>query len=836
MLDWLRRRRKAGPEAGLEFRARYESFRRLLGRNSELLALLTDLDTDLNYQAPSEPRVRGRITAILDLALDLIQDLNELTDGAGDDLFPVHQNLDQMVRARLAEEHEEPGLRLTVGLEEAAAGDLDLCGGKAGHLAELRRALPEAVPGGFVATTLAYQRLAATAQVGERMRALVAERHGEAALTARAQELRSLVEATPVPAEVAAEIEARAAAFPGTRRWAVRSSGVGEDGRLSFAGQFDTLLGVPPEELVAAYRSVAASRFSDRALAYRLDGGLAEIATPMAVLFLPMVEARAAGVIYTTDPHDPEARTMWVSSAFGLGSEVVGGKARADLFIVARDPLGEVVERRVAEKTTRVELRPDGAGTILAPVPEAERLAPSLDDATLARLAALGLQAERHFGAPQDVEWAVAADGTPWLLQSRTLVLGARPFRRKRMTDLPVKLRARPLAPGRGVGNVFHAPGAAELEAAPEGAVLVVRQATPELARALHRIAALVAESGSPQSHAAALVRQAGVPAVYDAAGAFEQLAAGEAVGVDGTRGEVYPGIPWPELRGRHRDRAARPRAAGFFYDRLLRLTLVDPAASSFRPEGCTSIHDLVRLVHERALAAMFRLGDRYARGRKRAARRLASAIPLDLEILDLGGGLAPEATQSREVAPEQITSIPFAALWRGVADPRVAWAGRQHVSAAGFASVMATAMLDDAAAMRRLGDRNYVVVASDYLNLNARLAYHYTMLDAVVGDLPDNNYVAFRFRGGGAGSERRDLRARFLAGVLGHVGFGVDRRADLLNAWLRAAPRATCEDGLALLGRLMACARQLDMLMSDPESVTLYTERFLREEYEEFR
>jgi pyruvate,water dikinase len=207
----------------------------------------------------------------------------------------------------------------------------------------------------------------------------------------------------------------------------------------------------------------------------------------------------------------------------------------------------------------------------------------------------------------------------------------------------------------------------------------------------------------------------------------------------------------------------------------------------------------------------------------------------MNLRVLDLGGGVAPRASGSR-VAPEDVTSVPFQAFWRGAADPRVSWTGRRDMSATGFFSVVQNAMFDQASGgTRRLGDPNYLFVAPDYMNLNARLAYHYAMLDAAIGDLAANNYVAFRFVGGGAGRARRDLRARFLADVLTRLGFAVDAHGDLVNAWLRAVPAGVGEDALAHLGRLMACARQLDMLLADENSVRAYVRRFLDEDYGSF-
>jgi pyruvate,water dikinase len=121
-------------------------------------------------------------------------------------------------------------------------------------------------------------------------------------------------------------------------------------------------------------------------------------------------------------------------------------------------------------------------------------------------------------------------------------------------------------------------------------------------------------------------------------------------------------------------------------------------------------------------------------------------------------------------------------------------------------------------------------------MNMNLRLAYHYTMVDALVGESPENNFVNFRFRGGGARADRRELRAKFLAETLRRSRFAVDRRGDLVTAWFRRYPRARCEEALDVIGKLMACSRQLDMLIANTRIAHEYAERFLAGEYEAFR
>jgi pyruvate, water dikinase len=193
---------------------------------------------------------------------------------------------------------------------------------------------------------------------------------------------------------------------------------------------------------------------------------------------------------------------------------------------------------------------------------------------------------------------------------------------------------------------------------------------------------------------------------------------------------------------------------------------------------------------------------------------------------------LAVEDPSAPEVRPSEIVSWPFQALWRGLTHPGVTWQRDMPASLSDLASVMANSLTTSTGAMRALGDRSYLLVADEYINLNTRLAYHFTLVDACLSPNASHNYIAFRFAGGGATAYRRNLRACFIEACLSHYGFLVDRRNDLVNAWFKKAPADETADRLNIIGRLMACTSQLDMYMTSSAVMQRYVQQFLSGNY----
>jgi phosphohistidine swiveling domain-containing protein len=200
-----------------------------------------------------------------------------------------------------------------------------------------------------------------------------------------------------------ADLVRAAAADLGAGPFAVRSSAVGEDGsERSYAGMFESVLDVTPDGLVAAAERCLASAHAGRVADYQPSGN-----GRMAVIIQQMITAAAAGVALTADPINGDRQSSVVTAVRGTGDRLVSGATQGDEWIVtdagatARHRPEQAIDRRQAVQVAT----------------EARRIA-----------------AER--GQPQDIEWAIDADGALWLIQARP------------MTALPADVSWESPAPG----------------------------------------------------------------------------------------------------------------------------------------------------------------------------------------------------------------------------------------------------------------------------------------------------------------------------------------------------------------------------------------------------
>ena len=817
-------------------RSKYDCFRELLAFNTECLERMAELQRDLRYVPPRTSALGDFQAPIFQLVRHVVQKLETLS-GVRQDVLTAALDAQQTEIERYTAALEQPrAARISAWLSEIHVESEAEAGSKAAYLGEIRNRVGLPVPDGFVITTEAYWQFCGM-PLWKRIRDTTDGLNPDDLATVRnaAALLAAAVAALPLPRSVEEAITRRShALLKNGGTLAIRSSAAGEGRTRSFAGQFLSLLNVREGDAVSGYRRVVAGRFSDRALSYRLSGCQVEAGSPLAVLFLSAIPARASGVLYTRDPGDLKSNTLWVTSARGLGGDIVSGQRPADLFLISRSLPHSVLNRSTVRQEDQIVAN-EGGGIARVPLPRSANDEPGIEERHLRTLAQWGVEIEDHFGAPQDVEWVLGHDDRMWIVQSRPLVRAGQtqaPSHSKSDRDPPVAA-GRSVYPGRTSGSAYLVSSGRSLEDAPQGSIVFVPQPSPEIVRIFPRIAGLVAEGGSLASHAATLLREFRIPAVFETPGVFDLLSNGASVSLDAARGSVYSGVLWPASgAGCHTPQDLHERAIDPVSRRLLALHLIDPGAHNFLPSGCVSAHDVLRYCHEKAIAAMFEINDARLEQHARHSKRLRTTLPLNVRVFDLGGGIAAGDAASQNVDASQIASRPFQAFWKGISHPAVSWGREMPARVGDLASVLATVLEPRSVDVRALGERSYLLVAAEHMNLNSRLAYHYSLVDAAVTGTPASNYISFRFEGGGASPERRSLRARFIATCLGRHGFEVDRQRDLVNAWFLNATAEDTSSRLDILGRLLACSSQLDMYLRSEETMNWYVQQFLAGNY----
>lgn len=384
-------------------------------------------------------------------------------------------------------------------------------GGKGANLDRLGRAAFD-VPDGFVVTADAYRRFVDAAGIADDLEAATAvDADDREAVERAAKRARELVLGADLPAAVQTAVTSAYVDLGG--RVAVRSSATAEDlPEASFAGQQDTFLNVTGRSAVVdRVRECWASLFTPRAIAYRAEQGFAEEEVAIAVVVQRQVDAEKSGVLFTADP-STGASEATVEAALGLGEAVVSGEVSPDSYVLDRDS-GDLLEATI--QTQRRMCVPTADGTTFEPVPKEKRDARVLDNGALNDLLTLAAQVEDHYGAPQDVEWAVA-DGDLFVLQSRpiTTIDGDAEHREANDGDdaLVTGLGA---SPGVTEGEVVFDPIEAVKRSKDGRSVVLVREMTsPSDMHGIKAAAGILTSEGGRTCHAAIVARELDKPAV----------------------------------------------------------------------------------------------------------------------------------------------------------------------------------------------------------------------------------------------------------------------------------------------------------------------------------
>jgi pyruvate,water dikinase len=293
-------------------------------------------------------------------------------------------------------------------------------GGKGASLGELTGA-GIAVPPGFVVCTDAFEQFLSHADPDDRIRASVARLEAEdhPGISKASVAIRNQLESAPMPTDVERDIIEEYGRL-GRGTVAVRSSATSEDSEdASFAGLQDTFLWLRDEAAVLHnVRACWASLYSVESLSYRRRLNMPEDGLAMAVVVQRMVDARAAGVMFTRSPATGDRSVIVIEGSYGLGSCIVSGEVTPDKFVVNK-VTGDISDRAISQKVRQHVPDRDRGGILDIAVELGRQDQPSVTDAEVGLLAAIARVVERHYGKPQDIEWAISQDGDIFLLQSR---------------------------------------------------------------------------------------------------------------------------------------------------------------------------------------------------------------------------------------------------------------------------------------------------------------------------------------------------------------------------------------------------------------------------------
>ncbi len=431
--------------------------------------------------------------------------------------------------------------------EDLSKQDVDYAGGKGANLGEMTAAgLP--VPPGFVVGASSYALFCDVGGLRDRIEEQLSavDVDDTAALDIATKEVRKMVEAEPIPDEVASEIRTAYLELAGDRDnppVAVRSSATAEDTEAaSFAGMNETFLNVRgPDEVVDAVRRCWSSLFGARTVFYRAKQGFGQADMDIAVVVQIQILSTRAGVMFTIDPASGDRDHLVIEGSLGLGESVVSGQVSPDRYVVEKESL-HILKRDVKRKELVIEPLPDG-GTRTRELSGDESTKPVLSDDEVLQVAKLGIRDEEHYGTPQDTEWAFDEEGLAWMLQSRPVTAsGGDKSEELAEHEGEAIVRGLGAAPGIGHGEVKIISDLAKGNDLKEGDVLVTHMTAPDWVPLMRRSAAIITDSGGMTCHAAIVSRELGIPCVVGAADATSKLRDGELVTVDATHGSVYEG------------------------------------------------------------------------------------------------------------------------------------------------------------------------------------------------------------------------------------------------------------------------------------------------------
>lgn len=825
-------------KAKMLLREKYSYFQNLLKTNNEVLSLMAEITDKLSGDYVFDNHfVKTTVDKTSEGVLEIIKNLNYLSENKYEKLLEKYEQIKEKINKALYQKIEIPVTDYTIPLEALSKDSVIIAGGKMAHLAEIKNILKVPSPDGFVITSYAFLKVIEYNNLKDEILKLIEHVNINKLeeLENSSNKIKELIVNLELPEDLVNSIknsyEELCKKIGYKCKVSVRSSAIYEDSLFSFAGQYSSFLNVREDMILQKYKEVMASLFNPRAVFYYKTKGFSDADMVMAVGVLPMIDAKAGGVMYTKDPNNPESGNLIINSVRGLGKLVVDGSVSPDIFYVRKENLS-IAEKKMGTQDRILVCREDGDIEEVCISPDISE--PSLEDEIIIKLAKIGTEIEEFYNSPQDIEWVVDKKGNIFIVQTRLLRIFEK-FDESKVL-LPTRLpnytiildRGLTACKGVGYGKAFILKNDDELEKFPDGHVLVAKHTNPKYVVVMKKATAIITDVGSPTGHMASIAREYKVPTILNAEVATKSIKHGQEITVDATNCIVYDGKVSELLDAVDTSRDSFRETLVFktlenVSKYIVPLNLIDPMQPNFRIENCETYHDITRYCHEMVMHEMFTMWESY--DSEIHAIPLIAKIPISVLILDIEGGLK-ESTKKAKC--DDIESIPFRAILDGMTKMR--WPDPPPVDTGGFLGMIANTATTPEEQLLETGKKSFCVITKNYMNFSIRLGYHFSMIEAYAGENINDNYIKFFFKGGGAAFDRRLRRVRLIKTILERLAFRVKVTDDVIDAILTKYPLETIKLKLEILGKLTAYTKQLDMTLFNDAVAEMFTEDFIRQ------
>jgi len=455
--------------------------------------------------------------------------------------------------------------------------DLSKVGGKNASLGEMYQALNGVgvkVPNGFALTADAYRDFLKHNQLEKPISDVLStlDVSDLKMLSSVGARIRHWIRRSSFPEDMVKEIResyhAMEEEYGPNPDIAVRSSATAEDlPGASFAGQQETYLNIRgTQNLINACLHVFASLFTDRAISYRMDKGFGHDAIAISVGIQKMVRSDTAssGVMFTLDTETGFRDIVLITSAYGLGENIVQGNINPDEFYVFKPTLETqhrpILKRQLGDKALKMIYAKDamaGHSTKNTSVPPEDQQRFSITDNEVLQLARYAVTIEKHYSElaghsqPMDIEWA--KDGN----SGELFIVQARPETVQTQSDrhtyavFKLEEKGRRLVSGKSVGQkiatgtariIYESSQMSEIQ---PGDVLITDITDPDWEPIMKIASAIVTNRGGRTCHAAIIARELGIPAIVGCGNATQRIPPDEKITVscaEGETGHVYEG------------------------------------------------------------------------------------------------------------------------------------------------------------------------------------------------------------------------------------------------------------------------------------------------------